>query len=478
MHEHPPLTLKDRKAAGLLNLRSEPRSEQARNLVEGIIEDVILPAWPRDKQQRPASVAKHRVALGALLGGLLRLEADDRAGGHGMAPRDFPEAQLGFGRSIFLQQRDALVAAGLLAFVPGWQRLHNFTNNETGDPVTRSGGGMRARFRLTASGLKRVELAGVALGAWAEHWSPRRAPVDSTASPGALIELRGAKPIRGGKGPKLPVDFNDPRVSAWLADLQDHNGFVGACGVGGIAFVGLRRLFTDGDVPGFDWQRHGRFYSLPSGEAYEQLSGNERLQRITIGSERIGEADLRASQLVLLYALLQEPFSSTADPYTIDDLDRELVKAWVAQALGRGDVDARRWSEPAREYSAVAQRAANLSKTHPIATYRERTLARHPVLRRLGEPSVPTILELQFHESEILRAAMGSLRLQGTPSLPVHDSLLVPSSGLQDASAAITAAFLTYVEQITGQTCKVEPTVRLKGPAGDGAGLSLSNLND
>lgn len=478
MHEHPPLTLEDRKAAGLLNLRSEPRSEQARNLVEGIMEDVILPAWPHYKQQRPASVAKHRVALGALLGGLLRLEADDRAAGHGMAPRDFPEAQLGFGRSIFLQQRDALVAAGLLAFVPGWQRLHNFTNNETGDPVTRSGGGMRARFRLTASGLKRVELAGVALSAWAEHWSPRRAPVGPTASPGALIELRGAKPIRGGKGPKLSVDFNDPRVSAWLADLQAHNEFVGACGIEGIAFVGLRRLFTGGDAPGFDWQRHGRFYSLQAGEAYEQLGGSERLQRITIGGERVSEADLRASQLVLLYALMQEAFSAAADPYTIGDLDRELVKAWVAQALGRGDVEARRWSEPAKEYFAVAQPAADLTKTHSISTYRERILARHPVLRRLGEPGVPTVLELQFHESEILRAAMASLRLQGIPSLPVHDSLLVPSSGLQDASSAVAAAFLTYVEQVTEHTCKVEPTVSLKGPAGDDGGLSPSNPND
>ncbi|WP_446690391.1 hypothetical protein [Sphingomonas sp. XXL09] len=429
------------------------------------MKDVILTSWPSDKQKRPASVAKHRVALGALFAGLLRLEAKDRAAGHGMAPRDFPGAQLGFGRDIFLQQTEALIAAGLLAHTPGWQRLHNFTNYTTGAAETQSGGGMRARFRLTAIGLDRVARAGVELQAWADHWAPRRAEVGLAPSSLALIELRGKKPESGGKGRKLRIDFSDPRVAGWLADLRAHNDFVISAGIEGIAFVGLRRLFSDGDVSGFDWQRHGRFYSLPSGEAYEQLSGEERLRRITLGTECVGEADLRSSQLVLLYALLREPFDGTTDPYAIGDLDRELVKAWVAQALGRGDVKAGRWSGPARQYFEGKHPGASIFKAHQITVYRQQVLARHSVLHRLGGPGVPTILELQFHESEILRAAMASLRLSGIPSLPVHDSLLVPLSRLKDAASAMTNAFATYVEQLIGHPCKVGPVVRLKRSA-------------
>ena len=478
MIEQPGLSLEDRKNAGPLRLLSEPHSDQAKALVDGIMSDVVLPTWPAGKQQRPASLEKHRVALGALLGGLLHLETEGKAGGHGTAPRDFPESQLGFGRSIFLQQRDALVTAGLLAYEPGWQRLHNFTNYETGAPVVASGGGMRARFRLTAKALERVQAAGVTLARWEDHWRPRKPRADRSPTPPALIELRGSKQARrAGKAPKLLVDFTDTRVAAWLADLQAHNAFLAQQEVGGISFVGLRRVFTGGDVPGFDWQCHGRFYSLPTGEPYEQLNGEERRRRVTLSGERVGEADLRASQLVLLYGLLQAPFDATQDPYTIGDLDRELVKAWVAQALGRGDVEATRWSEPARAYFATACPDKNLTKTHPLAVYRDQILVQHPVLRRLGQPDAPTILELQFHESEILRAAMASLREKGIASLPVHDSLLVPVSNLQEASNALVKAFADRMEQVTGHPSQVKPSVRLKGPEGDPEKMSSLNTH-
>jgi hypothetical protein len=451
--------------AGKMGLRSEARSPAAQLLVQTLLEDIVVPAWPAGKQQRRSSLAASGGALAAILGDLLRLEVEDRAGSFGASPKDF--TSLPFGRDVFVRVRDALVASRYLHVHLGRQQLTRFTNHSTGSPgPVMNGGGQVSRFRLTSAALEACASAGVALLDWQTHWG-RAAPIAALKPSAAPLLVRRARgeSVHGVKstGKDMAVDATGRHVAELVADLEAHNAFVSACGVGGIAFAGLRRVFNDGDQPGFAWQWGGRFYSAPSGEAYEQLGSAERLASITLGGQPIGEIDIRASHLSFLYALAGAEFDPGAqDPYAIGGISRDIVKQWIAQALGRGDISATRWSPRSRDaYSKIAA-DRRLSKDYPFKGVGEAVLKRHPVLRSLGRPGVPSALDLQFHESEVLRGAMALLRARGIPSLPVHDSLLLPSGLLSVAEEAIGAAFRNYIEAIVGSRCTVVLAIRSK----------------
>lgn len=179
-----------------------------------------------------------------------------------------------------------------------------------------------------------------------------------------------------------------------------------------------------------------------------------------LGGEPVAEIDLRASHLTIAYGLAGVPFDPGAqDPYAVGGLDRELVKRWITQAFGRGDTSARRWSDEAKAYYATVQPDGSLSRDVPIARAREAILAAHPVLADLGSRPELTVHSLLFHESQIMQRAMSILRKEGVPSLPVHDCLIVPASGVHVAQEALKLAFLEEIEQATGRACNLIPAM-------------------
>jgi len=413
--------------------------------------------------------------LRALVADLLRLEAKGLAGYHGMSPKDFPLPVLGFGYGVFKEVKEAMVAAGLLAFEPGrprWASIDNYETAERG-PLNQHGG-MAARFRLTQEALTEVDGAGIALDVWRDHWSPPeplQAAIGAQAVAVPLIELRATKEWRAGakrKAEDVPFDMASPCLTAILADLRAHNEFMAALGVSGVDFVGLRRIFNNGDVPNYGWDQGGRFYSLrmPSmGAVYETLSGAERRQRIKIGGESVAEVDMSASQLRLLYALLNEqiPAGLDSDLYQLEGAHRNAVKAIVTQAIGSQSIGSKRWgTQAALEYRGE-HKGRTLEADHPFAVAQEVTRRGHPILERLGSPGVPSALDLQFIEAEVMRRAMATLRRSGIGSLPVHDSLIVPASRERDAVAALVGAFKTQVESVTGSPTQHRPMVKHKG---------------
>lgn len=452
--------------AGKMALRYEPRSPHALQLVQCLMESVVVPAWPAGAPPRPSSLAAAQRALAALVADLLKLQAEGRWGACGMSPKDF--TSLPFGRDIFTRVRDALEAAGHLTVLPGRQHLTRFTNLHTGQPgPVLSGGGWVSRFQLTPAALEVARVAGLDVGAWVDHWG--RAAIGNASKPSTapLLVLRSrAERVYGKRSPgvDMMVDWADPKAAAILRDLQEHNAFLAEVGIGGVAFTGLRRIFNDGDQTGFAWQWGGRFYSLPGGERYEALSGEERRGAITIGGFRTGEADIRASHLSFIYAMKGLPFApGAADPYALAGLPRDLAKLWVAQAIGSDKATAQRWSPKAKQrYDDIAP-GRKLASDYPISMVREAVLNVHPVLGGLGCPDVPSFLDLQFHESEVLRDAMARLRRKGIGSLPVHDSLIVPAGKLGQASDAMKEAYSRYIENLTGKPCLVELAVHLKG---------------
>ena len=437
-------------------LRGGPKSLQALALIEDLISTVVLPREPRT---RPTSRAKMKLALGALLSDLFRYRSGGRDGKHGFSPKDFPSAELGFGRDIFVPIKDALVERDLLQFKKGWKRVEE---GFFGKPV-RSGGDL-AFFRLTP---KLLEKAGsVARDRWSEHWrAGTLMPVEPKGA--SLIALRAAKKEGGEKGAELNFSNDEPNAALALRDLEAANAFLRKAQVEGIAFAGLRRIFNDGDVPGKRWRRGGRFYSLPGGDAYETMGGEERRALIRFAGEAVAEVDISASHLTILYAIHSLPFDPCKeDPYSIPGIRRAVVKAWVTMSLGRAAVESNRWSSRAKQAYEEEHPGGSLSAECKVPQVRRAVIKKHPILHELAENEINS-LDLQWHEADILRIAMYDLRKgHGVPSLPVHDSLIVPVSQVELAKRALRRGFMFHFEK-TG----IEPRLAVKGPS-----LSDENL--
>lgn len=444
--------------AAELSLRCEPRSETAKALIDTLIAG--LP-FPDAKAPRPSTVERRRKALGALLADLLKLHSKGLIGSHGTARQDFMLAAHGFAFSVFRDVKDALVSAGLLHFKPGRARLHTsegFAENGAGPQVI--GGGWVARFKLTDDAFASIADAGVPLDAWETHWTrstPLTAKALASASMPSLISLRASNEWHGGgklKGEPLTFSLEEAGVSEMIADLEAHNEFMRSLGVQGIDFLGLRRLFNEGERDERRWRSGGRFYSINTGgigTRYENMSAIDRVREIKIGGLDVAEVDMSASQLRLLYALQDTPLPASLadDPYALPGLERNAVKLVAAQALGKGKGRSKRWGKDSvKDYAKRTGRP--LAADFDFACYQDATLAAHPILETLGTPGVPVSLELQYVESEIIRRAMADLRSQKIGSLPVHDSLIVPIDRKGEAKSALADAFRAQVDKTLG----------------------------
>jgi len=458
------ITWQDRDAAGFLSHDVYPESSGALALVEAVLRDVIIPAWPAGLQMRPTALDKHRRAIAVLFGDLQRLGLRDQAiGKHGMGDKDFVGAP--FGRDVFARTVDALRAAGFLNVLGGWRWTGQPWEDGQKAPVT---GSSFTTFGLTGRALDLLDTHGVVamkLQDWLTHWARPETVVPPRAKMGsALVELKASKVRKGAvktRGERLPVDLRDPRVTRIVAELEAQNTFVAGVGVEGAVFSGLKRVFNNGDVNGFAWQWGGRFASLGAA-GYETERKGDRLDVMRIGGERVIEVDLRAAHLTILYALAGLPLDpGTSDPYAVGGFDRELIKAIITQAIGRGDVKALRWSGEAHGAYEKLAPGRSLEADLPFRPALAAVVAAHPVLESLGRPGL-TVHDLNFHESEIMTRTMALLRKAGVAALPVHDCLIVPQGAEGAATAALGEGFNSYLSEVTRRPLGVTPAFKIE----------------
>lgn len=97
-----------------------------------------------------------------------------------------------------------------------------------------------------------------------------------------------------------------------------------------------------------------------------------------------------------------------------------------------------------------------------FAKARKAALGRHPILTRAGEPGVTT-LDLQFHESEIVLAALEVLRdRHGVAALPLHDALIVPEGAAGLAQQVLSGEFQRYVRDELRAPAVPIPRIRIE----------------
>ncbi len=408
--------------ARIMGLKGRAVSPEARQLVDTVADAFHLPV-------RPTSRPKLIAALEATVADLLVASRAGQWTRRSLMAQSFTKEAVT--RRMFEKVRQGLDQAMLMEVIPGHYER---------DALIPSG--RQTLFRPTQALIDLAASLGVTLDTLPDHFSIARP--SSPASQNLLV-LRAAKSPkvdgRRSAAPEMGIASGGREALRLMAELEELNAHLASVSIDGFAFSGLRRIFNNGDQPDFAWQWGGRFYSVPGGDDYMRWKGGKaaRAAAIQLQGEKVGEVDLSASHLTVLYGLLGERFDHTADPYDVPGHSRTKVKRWLTYALGTGTTQPRegRW----------------------YAKVREAILERHPVLQRLHDHKVST-LDLQFHEAEVIAWAMRDLReLDGVATLPVFDSLVVPLSKLNLARERLQAAFTRYFAEMRPEGPLIVPRV-------------------
>ncbi|WP_116599213.1 hypothetical protein [Primorskyibacter marinus] len=246
---------------------------------------------------------------------------------------------------------------------------------------------------------------------------------------------------------KIMAFANTAKVQKLSREIKQLNEYLAEQTFEGTPHPTLFRSFNNGDDTDFRWNKGGRFYAVGYGN-YQGLSSDNR-RKITINGKATTELDIRASHPTLVYGLLEEYLDVERDPYEMPGLDRLLAKRTIVAMIGNGgSLD--RWPKDLK-----AEYTDETGKPFPKLTGKQAckiVLKRHPCFSRLEEASLDWS-KLQFVEAEILLKAMRVLKNElATPSLPVHDSLIVPEDKKGLARHVLQSAFYDHC----GITPKIE----------------------
>lgn len=418
--------------AGLL---SRAKSHAARSLVSGICADVL--GWERRSGfrktwRRAAAQSKFNVMIERFVGDLLNAAANPESSGTIWRALNSKSFKAPVSLRDFRRALDALRALALVEYRRGRGRYVAFDSSSVGQLP-----GKASRFAATPTLLKRAADAGVLVRAIDDHFK-QEPPLHPLR-----LKKRSKRTRRHEKIAGAPARFDrTPQTSRLEDQIVRLNEFISHFEIGGAIHYGFERIFNEGDdLTEYRWNKGGRLYSIwpPSGELpYQQLSGEERA-RITINGEETCEIDVRACNLTIFHAKLKIPFDATSDPYARTELGRDIVKLWTVASFG-ANKSILKWSQKtAEEYLSDTLKV--LGKVCRARVARDQMLAAYPALGRLGEEGV-TWADLMFAESTVIIGTMTALRtVHQVPSLPVHDSLIVPRSSLAVACESLQESF-------------------------------------
>lgn len=257
-------------------------------------------------------------------------------------------------------------------------------------------------------------------------------------SPGDPIVLRDANGDSAG--------YQDTAMTARLrGELREVNDMLSSIKieVDGVAWKGRHMVFTGANgeqsfiqpVPGNPLRRifaRGSFKLGGRAYGWHQNIPKEWRKRITINGTATVELDFRAMHLSMLYNEANTPMPA-GDPYAIPGWQRRDVKLAVNIGLNaettQGAIGALShasgFSAPNDRTKAAAVIRAVRAKHNPIA----------------GEFGSDAGIRLMRRDSDITMRALRVLNANGTPALPVHDSLVVQQHHAGSATAAMSKAW-------------------------------------
>ncbi len=432
MPSKPIFTAAELDAASYAALTAQPTSELAASLCRDLCTKLL-----HQQKRRPRE--KQIDAFGAIVADLLERDPDDKGGWlfRSLSPNHYTGEAIGFRPFIFVFD---LMPGLMIEMAMGTRQ---YVTSEFTGGVRQPAWDRATRFRATEWLRNWFEEQGITRANWSEHFVRTYAPSSRKQCP---LERRGTKPAYGAGrrvAPSMTIDPKDPVTASLISRMDRINDYLGAQEVKPYGHIFLRRIFSNGDQPGFAWDCGGRMNALGA-ESFQTAKKAERA-RITINGEATVEIDLRASHLTILVGLGHLPKSILEpDPYSIDGLPRAVVKQWVTMTISHGKRH-KRWPTKAKD-ELLEKHEIDLTRDFPLKALGDAILAKLPILDAEGQSTLAGWGELQFQESEILLSAMETLAYEhDVPALPVHDSLIVPALKGSLAISVLKEAFRASV---------------------------------
>lgn len=431
--------------APLARMRATPATPQAFSLIGDLAKQ-----YPRPQASKGRAYARHKTFIdyanagGAFVTDLLAAAvARNRSDGwvrcsHNKS--DYTGQYVSW--PMFNGVRTAWLEAGLIEHKLGYPGSLAFGNP---GPVS----GKLTRYRATPKLLKIAEGQGITPANVLEHFSLE------FEMPTELIRLT-----------KPSVATPDTlKVGKLRSDVAELNEFIAKQTITPptIKHLGWIRLFH-GYTEGFRWNKGGRLYSQPQGPACYQSQPEASRSQMRINGESVIEIDISSSYLTIFYALCDQRLDDTQDAYAgilgPTPLDRQVAKFWINASFGNTNLLGR-WNKElveGLEKQLAKKGLSGFERTqYPMKNIREKVLGRHPLLARWGgeiRGRVRDWRDLMYTESEVIIGAMLTLmRDHQVPSLPEHDSLIVPGSKFKVAKEAL----LHHFQKQTGFLPRLDP---------------------
>lgn len=304
-----------------------------------------------------------------------------------------------------------------------------------------------SRFRAKPAYLSLAKLHGITPQNWMGHYSSGSSSGSIAVSVSNPIVLRSnARWIASGwtshkiAGKDMVFDATAPKVAGIIRQVDEINTFMSGHDIQPAHwFDGFQRIFSQGDIAGFDWNKGGRLYAVEGG--YQQRTSDERAT-MTINGEAVVEIDISASHLTIFHAL--QGLSIAGDAYDVPGVERPIVKAFVTMTLGKGAFH-RRWPDEHKEQYAADKPGRDLQKDFPIGKTRAKIIAHIPALADITASRL-NWADLQYIESKAIIDTVHELATaHGIPALPVHDSIIAPASKREIAAKVLADMFEKHV---------------------------------
>ena len=424
--------------ARYMGLMCPPASPEAKALVVDII-NIIEQAEQRQRARKAKDNAVFRSAVGLIVGDLLiAVEVKEYGWSyHGLSPAAFDDQPVGY--KTFKPIVETMEAVGLISISKG-RNAQAPQFDEGAAPAYHPS--LASRFRPTQVMVSMAEQAGVHHGSARKHF-PQQLPNNVIEVRGKSTTVRGMKT----KGKKLKLAHTE-KSKAMEADVKSLNKFLAGFELEGGSFSGYRRLFSNGDIAGFDFQWGGRLYGVGD-DSYQTIKKTER-QKMTIGGEDVVEIDINASYLTIFHGMAGYPLPNRDDLYAIGGYNRTIVKAWITATIGHHGFHTK-W--PDNAIKEIKSAGIERPKKMTVTSLQPDILDHFPMLAEWPSQKV-TWADLMFIESEIIIGTMLELmHSYGIPCFSVHDSIIVRKS---DQSIAMK----TLKDQIFRQT-SIEPRLKV-----------------
>jgi len=417
--------IKEIADARYMGLMCPPSSPEAKALVNDII-NIIEQAEQRQRARKAKDMAAFRSAVGLIVGDLLiAVEVKEHGWSyHGLSPAAFEDRPVGY--KTFKPIVKTMETAGLIVVSKG----RNAKAPQFNEGVTSYYPGFASRFRPTQVLVSMADEAGVGYGSARKQFLQQL--------PNNVIEVRGkSTTVRGLKTKGKKLKFARAEKSKAIEDeVKALNSFLVDFELQGGSFSGYRRLFSKGDIDGFDFQWGGRLYGVGD-YSYQTIKKTDR-QKMTIGGEKVVEIDINASYLTILHGIFRYALPERDDIYDISGIDRAIVKAWITATIGHHGFHAR-W--PKNAIQEIKDAGVDKSSELTMTSLQPIILDHFPMLADWPSQKI-TWADLMFIESEIIIGTMTELmHSHGIPCFSVHDSIIVRESDQQIAMETLKDQF-------------------------------------